>query len=309
MRGLGQIVGLVVIVAGIFSGLGCAAVPKNGDLSLVQTASNEPRAGNVYLLRGWIGVFSRGIDDLGDKLEQQGVRTVVFQADQWGDVAQAIEAKYSKVPLSSPSREPLVLVGHSYGADNVVRISRELRDKGIAVDLLITLDPVTPPNVPGNVARTVNIYQSNGVADALPFLRGIPLTPETPAVQIANLNVRTDRKDLMAGEHVDHFNIEKKPAIHQEVIRQVETVCLPRTQWLALRNTNATDGAQLASSTFGPARPTAAAGVQPAAKPAPTAPVAANTISSPKPENVSAKAASYGGAVKPSSDPWSKGGQ
>ena len=63
-----------------------------------------------------------------------------------------------------------MLIGHSYGADDVVRVARELDKSNVPVDLLVTLDPVTPPPVPKNVRHALNIYQSNGARDALPFL-------------------------------------------------------------------------------------------------------------------------------------------
>src|SRR5438552_15891752 len=86
-----------------------------GKLSNVQSTSLHPRAGNVYLIRGWIGVFSAGIDSIGEKLTDNGVRAVVYQDDQWRSLAHRIAKEYQ----GRNSAEPLVLIGHSYGADDV----------------------------------------------------------------------------------------------------------------------------------------------------------------------------------------------
>ena len=201
-----------------------------GEMEWVQTSSDKPRAGNVYMLRGFIGIWSFGINHIGEELNSNGIRTSVYQDDQWDTLADAIEAKYAGVK----ENEPLVLIGHSYGADDVVRIARQLEAKHIMVDLLITLDPVTPPQVSSNVKRCYNLYQSNGVFDALPFFRGVPLKKEAPAagVELVNADVKSNRKDLLE-PGTNHFNIEKKEKIHGEILKQVLLTCPPREQWVA----------------------------------------------------------------------------
>jgi pimeloyl-ACP methyl ester carboxylesterase len=203
-----------------------------GKLDAVGPYSTAPRAGNVYLLRGWIGVFSTGIDRLGERVNQSGVKGEVFQDDQWRDLADAIAAKYK----SAPDPEPLVLVGHSYGADHTLSIARELESRSVPVDLIVTLDPTTPPNVPKNVRRVYNLYQPSAL-DTLPFMRGIPLTPDDGFNgRLDNVNIRVDRTDL-CDDDVNHFNIEKKDKIHAETIKQILAVCPPRPQWTAAHRT------------------------------------------------------------------------
>jgi pimeloyl-ACP methyl ester carboxylesterase len=208
---------------------GCSAMTP-GPMTAVRPVSTAPRAGNVYLVRGWIGIFSTGIDALGQKVTGAGLHGQVFQEDQWRALAATIADKYRGVR----DPEPLVLVGHSYGADDIVRIARELDAHDVPVDLLVTIDPTTPPRVPKNVRLCYNLYQSN-LLDAMPFLRGIPLEADPGfAGQLRNVNIRTDRPDLVEGK-VDHFNIEKKDTIHRETLRQILAVCPPRAQWAAAR--------------------------------------------------------------------------
>src|SRR5205085_6729878 len=94
-----------------------------GEISAVAPISDRPREGNVYLVRGWIGVFSTGLDTLGEEVNDSGVRALVYQGSQWPDLASEIARKYSGAGVS---REPLVLVGHSYGADDALRVARAL---------------------------------------------------------------------------------------------------------------------------------------------------------------------------------------
>ncbi len=57
---------------------------------------------------------------------------------------------------------PLVLVGHSQGANNVIDMARSLESHQITVDLLVTLTPFMQNTVPGNVVKAVNYYNSRG---------------------------------------------------------------------------------------------------------------------------------------------------
>jgi len=215
---------------------GCASIAP-GELASIQPVAEvqNPRVGNVYLFRGFIGVFSTGMNALNEELGTQGIRSHVYQSDQWDTVADAIADAYN----AKPNVEPVVLVGHSYGADNIVRIAQRLKEKNVKIDLLVTLDPVTPPKVPHNVVKVVNLYQSNGALDHLPWLRGIPLEAERPgSVVLVNLDIRNDRKDLLENG-LNHFNIEKKEKIHAEVIKQIKQICVTRPAWAARKSTPA----------------------------------------------------------------------
>lgn len=228
----------LALAATVATFCGCSSSTRPGDLDRVQPVSDQPHVGNVYLLRGWIGIFSAGIDELGAKLSASGVRATVYQEDQWRALAAQIKRKYAAE--SAAEREPIVLIGHSYGADSVLRIANLLHERNIPVDLVITLDPVTPPPVPPNVKRVYNLYQSNGMLDAFPWLRGIPVqaTPGA-AVVVENMDIRRDRTDLLV-RGLDHFNIEKQPGIHADVVAQVKTVCVPRDSFAAAAGSSGT---------------------------------------------------------------------
>lgn len=199
-----------------------------GQLELVQPTSDRPRAGNVYLLRGFIGIWSYGVDHLGQRVNESGVRAQVYQQDQSGKLADAIIAQYK----GAQDPEPLIIIGHSYGADDALRVAKKLAEHNLTVDLIVTLDPVTPPKVPANVKFCYNIYQPN-MLDSLPFFRGIALESEAKG-NLQNVNIRSDRRDLLEPD-TDHFNIEKNTKIHAEIVKKVAEFCPPRQQWVAGR--------------------------------------------------------------------------
>jgi pimeloyl-ACP methyl ester carboxylesterase len=217
----------LVLGAALAAVAGCKSMTP-GDLDRVQPHSDAPRAGNVYLLRGFLGIWSHGIDQLGRSINQAGVRAHVYQEDQWRQLCDAIIDRYRH----AIAPEPLVLVGHSYGADDAIRIARRLEEAGVRVDLIVTLDPVTPPKVPASVGHCYNIYQPN-LLDSLPVFRGVPLEAEEPAAHnVVNVNVRLDRRDLLE-PGTNHFNIEKNTRIHAEIVSTISRFCPPRELWLA----------------------------------------------------------------------------
>jgi len=243
--------GIILMFVALIAG--CSAMTP-GKLDAVAAQTERERAGNVFLLRGFIGIFSTGIDSLGEQINDTGVEAQVFQDDQWKSLAATVGERYR----DTADPEPLILIGHSYGADDVVRIARELDKYDVKVDLLITLDPVTPPAVTKNVVRAFNLYQTNGAWDSLPWLRGVELIKEDGASgAVENINIRTDRTDLLE-PGTDHFNIEKKKTIHQELIKQILATCPPRDQWVAMHR-----GVHPRPTLNATARPAGHAGAQP----------------------------------------------
>ena len=194
-----------------------------GRISDVGRSTSQRRQGSVYLVRGLLGPFSMGMDKICKDLQEQGVHAVVFQHTQEGELADALGREYS----ATGSPEPLVLIGHSLGADDVVEICRKLTAQKIRVTLMITVDPVMADPVPGNVVQAINFYRSNGVMDTLPFFRGIPLKPSQGAeVRLVNLNLNKHEELLEPG--TNHFTIDKNNRVRQAIVQQVLEVCPAR---------------------------------------------------------------------------------
>jgi hypothetical protein len=220
------------VTVGIFCALmlafGCKSMTP-GDITRVQPHSDQPYAGNVYLLRGFLGIWSTGVDNIGKKVAASGVRASVYQEDQWELLCDAIIKNYK----DAPNAEPLILIGHSYGADDAIKMAKRLQQHNMMVDLIITLDPVTPPKVPANVRHCYNIYQPN-LLDMFPWFRGVKLEAEGEGY-LQNVNIRADRRDLLE-KGTDHFNIEKNGLIHAEIVKKVKEFCPPRPAWVARFN-------------------------------------------------------------------------
>ena len=159
----------------------------------------------VYLLRGWFGVFSTGLDTLADDLRSKGVKAETVGHLAWkSTVANIIKDR------AAGKSGALVLIGHSQGANNVIEMARILEKDGIAVDLLVTLAPLLQDPIPGNVARAINYYNSPGW--------GAPVKAEVGyRGNLSNVNLGGDLG-------VAHIAMDKSPNIQAEIERAILSV-------------------------------------------------------------------------------------
>ena len=124
-----------------------------------------------------------------------------------------------------------MLIGFSFGADEAIRIARRMNGAGMPVDLLVTIDPVTPPAIPANVRACRNFYQSNGAWDALPWLRGVPVSGEASGegadpARVVNANLR-ERAELREAD-TGHDTIAANRKVHRAILDEVLAACPPR---------------------------------------------------------------------------------
>jgi hypothetical protein len=162
----------------------------------------EPR---VILLRGWFGVFSTGLDSLADKLRAKGFNVEVTGHDHWASVVSDILRE-----RAAGKAGPLVLVGHSQGANNAVSIAQSLKPHNVPVHLLVTLAPFLQLPIPANVVHAINYYQAPGWG--------------TPLVGEGDFHGTLSNIDLASDLTVFHITIDKSSKIHAEIAREIADV-------------------------------------------------------------------------------------
>lgn len=163
----------------------------------------------VYLLRGWFGVFSTGLDSVAAELRSKGIKAETVGHLAWKTTVSNIIKWHA-----SSNSGPLVLVGHSQGANNVIDMARLLQRENIPVDLLVTLAPAGQDPVPGNVVRAINYYNSPGW--------GAPLTADAGyRGKLTNINLGGDLG-------IYHMAIDKNPKIQAEIERAI--LAVPQTR-------------------------------------------------------------------------------
>jgi len=152
----------------------------------------------VYLLRGFMNVFSLGMDDLATQIQANGIAAMVTNhADAEYLVARIVAA------YQAGDRSPIVLIGHSLGADAVIEMAQDLDRYNIPVAAAILFDGTAPHAVPRNVTTAVN------------FTQRFELTPG------AEFHGTISNVDLRGDEGIDHLTIDKSPSLQAQALGYV----------------------------------------------------------------------------------------
>ncbi len=212
---------------------GCMDITGRGAAPLNRTIGREaaakPRVGHIYCMRGWLGIFSTGMDVLANEIDTKvGAPAVSVADEEWRRLKGWLIEEHEKGKLDN---EPLILLGHSWGADDQIRVAQELQAKGISVDLLVLIDPVTPPPIPTNVKRAYCIYKSHPATDGVPFWRGVSAAVVDPKITpLVNIDLRTADVGFDTSV-IDHINIEKSAGVHEMVMDEIRKICPTRVEW------------------------------------------------------------------------------
>jgi pimeloyl-ACP methyl ester carboxylesterase len=159
----------------------------------------QPRA-HVYLFRGLADVYSLGMNTLADELNARGVYATAHSHTDWKPIADKAAADYK-----AGKEAPIILIGHSLGADAVMEMADYLGDKAVPVALVVPFDGTQSFPVPGNVGRVINFTQRDYA-----YMR--------PG---AGFRGSLSNVDLSADHSIDHVTIDKSPRLHARVISEV----------------------------------------------------------------------------------------
>jgi len=156
---------------------------------------------HVYLLRGFMTVFSYGLDELAEKLQRRGIQATLHSyTDGPGLAADAIQ------DYKSGRARTIIIIGHSMGAGAAVEMAEDLGHANVPVALVVTFDGGGGRTVPSNVKRLVNLYAANGMGAAL-----------NPPQGYRGALINWQSKDPDMG----HVGVAASPELHQRVIGYV----------------------------------------------------------------------------------------
>jgi hypothetical protein len=162
--------------------------------------------GHVYLLRGLLNIFSLGMDDLGSKIQARGISASVHNHSEWQALADNISVQYK-----ARQHGPVVLVGHSLGADAVMFMAEYLGKKGVPVALVVPFDGTGSFAASSNVSQVYNLTQRDyAYMRKGPGFRG----------QLQNVDV--------SGQGYGHIDIDKSARLHALVLGRIQTVIRTR---------------------------------------------------------------------------------
>lgn len=180
-----------------------ASLKQRPSENILDVRGKITRSGEVYLLRGLANVFSRGMDTLGAKMVRSGLDARVYNHGAWRELADNILARAKKKQVSYP----IVIMGHSLGANASTSMAKYLGDRGVKVQYVVQFDPTVTTFVGKNVNRVINFYlpleDNRNVVKKAPGFRGV----------MKNINVRGVRG-------LKHTTVEKDAKFHSQVIQR-----------------------------------------------------------------------------------------
>ncbi len=161
------------------------------------------RSGEIYMMRGLANVFSRGIDEMAEALRERGIDASNFSYIQWPEIADDIVRRSQTKKLSYP----IIIVGHSLGANESSKFANYLGERGIKVARVVTFDPVENGTVGKNIAKVTNYYLPKSEGNQI--VAGEDFTGEVENIDVSN------------NEDITHTNIEKNEAFQKKIISNV----------------------------------------------------------------------------------------
>jgi hypothetical protein len=185
-----------------------AAAPAVASAPVVDTPAAENAASTaptapIYIFRGGLDIFSTGMNVLADELNKRGIKAVSENYAQWRDAFDDIVKSYRARPY------PIVLVGHSFGANTSLLMSYELMKLKIPVALIALYDATDSARVPSNVRWVLNFRSGASTGANVEITGGAHFRGRIDNVTMGNLN---------------HMEIDKREDLHKQTIDAIVTV-------------------------------------------------------------------------------------
>lgn len=203
------------------------AAPFQPSIMPSRTATDRVR---VYLLHGLYDTYSLGLDQLAEKLNDLNFPSVIIG---WNE-RQIGAGMAAEAYAGRPDGTAIVLMGHSYGADDAITLAEKLGEQGIPVELLFLFDATTPKPIPANVARCVHLSMPSLEGYLFPwFFAGNPVEAAEGNTHTQVLNVPFTAEKFGAAELgcANHYSMDVNVAAHnlaiEEVLRCVDPESYP----------------------------------------------------------------------------------
>ena len=134
------------------------SVATQESASAAQTAKRAGFKGDVVFVRGGFNVFSGGLDTLAQKLGKKGVKSRIYRHSQVPQIVRSIRRNQKLY-----GRRPIILIGHSWGANAILNVAKILRSHKLNVRYMVTIAATNPDVAPGNIQKLTNYYfKKNG---------------------------------------------------------------------------------------------------------------------------------------------------
>ena len=173
-------------------------------LGVSTIATTPAMSEEVYMIRGFLNVFSDGINQMTRKLKSKGIRAKAISNGNWSSIAEDIIKRSKQKKVSYP----IVIVGHSLGGVEAARFANTLGEAGVKTDLLIGLDPgfPQPPALTKGAVQVVNYKIPSGKN----YRRGSGFKGKITTIDVSKYGT-------------DHVGIDKNKSVQNLVMGKIRS--------------------------------------------------------------------------------------
>ncbi|MEM9330658.1 MAG: hypothetical protein AAGA53_04985 [Pseudomonadota bacterium] len=156
----------------------------------------------VYMIRGFLNVFSDGMNQMTRQLKAKGIRAKAISNGDWRNVASDIIKRSKQKKVSYP----IVIAGHSLGGVEAPSFANTLGAAGVPVELVIGLDPgfSSPPPFRKGARQVVNYKIPSGKN----YRRGPGFKGKITTIDVSKFGT-------------DHVGIDKNKRVQALVINRI----------------------------------------------------------------------------------------
>jgi thioesterase domain-containing protein len=189
--------------------------PIAGPSVAAAQTSGSPQAtidhGYVIILRGLMNIWSRGMDTVAKELQARGVRVHLDNHRYWKQLALEVAKRYE----ADKTTAPIMIVGHSLGANAAVLMADKLGQYNVPVRLIVAFDGLahteaTQSRISYNVQEVLNFYNSK--------ILGMEMVPGR------GFSGKIDNVDVQRVPGAGHIKLDKNPELQARTISLVMQV-------------------------------------------------------------------------------------
>lgn len=175
------------------------------------TAVNSASAEEVYVMRGFLNRFSKGMNVLHSKLKRQGINSYLYGDGKASKIKKRIIDRVRSKKVSYP----IILIGHSAAGVSLAKVANELGQKGIKVSI-IGVDPGFKK--PPALGRNIEYAMAYKVRHPLTYVykRGRGFTGRMDSENVTYIESRT--------KALGHTDVDKSVKVQNLISKDVREI-------------------------------------------------------------------------------------
>jgi pimeloyl-ACP methyl ester carboxylesterase len=182
------------------------ALPPTPAPSPVVAVANKVTGPLIYIMRGGADIFSTGMNVLADELTDAGIPSESLNFSHWRELVDKVRENYQT------GKVPIIVIGHSWGANSALLMAQKLRETSTPVALLVLYDATADLVIPPNVNWVLNFRSQAAIGLDVQVTGGYGFHGKIETIDARNL---------------DHIQVDKDEHLHQRTIDAIQKVMGP----------------------------------------------------------------------------------